>query len=92
MTRLWRTMATSSLSRTMSNDITDATFERVGHLVDEYARLCGRTNLEVTHALLASRTLQKHGYTHAQRGHLTEDQGQAAIVVLNYWIGAKTNG
>ena len=73
----------------MSNDITDATFERVGQLVDEYARLCNRTNLEVTHALLSSNTLQKHGYTHAQNGHLTEEQGKAAIEGLNYWIGAK---
>ena len=73
----------------MPDEITAETFNRVGHLIERYARLCSRTNLEVTHALLASKTLQRHGYTHAQNGHLTEDQGQAAIQVLNYWISVK---
>ena len=73
------------------SDITDKTFERVGQLVAEYARLCGHSQLEVTHALLSSKTIRKHGYTHAQKGHLTEDQGRAAIAVLHYWIRS-TNG
>ena len=71
------------------DEITDATFERVSYLIGEYARWCNRTNTEVAHALLASRTLKKHGYTHEQMGHLTETQGRAAILVLDYWIGAK---
>lgn len=72
-----------------TDEISDQTLERVGYLIGEYARLCNRTNAEVAHALLASKTLAKHGYTHAQRGHLTEGQGRAAILVLDYWIGAK---
>ena len=75
----------------MPDEITDKTFERVGYLICEYARLCGRTNAEVAHALLASKTLRTYGYTHAQKGHLTETQGRAAIRVLDFWIGAKTN-
>ena len=70
-----------------SQDITDATFERVGDLLQRYARLCGRTNTEVAHALLSSKTLRKYGYKHSQKGHLTERQGQAAIRVLDHWIG-----
>lgn len=73
----------------MSDEISDKTLERVGHLVSQYARLCDRTNTEVAHALLSSKTLRRHGYTHEQRGTLTESQGKAAIAVLNYWIGAK---
>lgn len=68
------------------DEITDETYERVGYLISEYARLCKRTNLEVTHALLASKTLRRYGYTHAQKGHITETQGRAAIQVLDYWI------
>ena len=69
--------------------ITTETSNRVGNLIGQYARMCGRTNTEVAHALLASKTLAKHGYTHEQRGSLTEEQGRAAIAVLDYWIGAK---
>ena len=50
---------------------------------------CGRTNTEVVNALLASKTLAKHGYRPEQDGHLTEEQGKAAIAVLRYWIGAR---
>ena len=71
----------------MTDEISDKTLTRVGHLICEYARLCGRTNTEVAHALLSSRTLQRHGYQHEQRGTLTEVQGQAAIAVLDHWIG-----
>lgn len=74
------------------DEITDRTYERVWQLVREYARLSGRTNTEVAHALLGSKTLRRCGYSHAQKGHLTETQGQAAIQVLSYWIGAKLNG
>lgn len=70
------------------DEITDETLERVSHLIGEYARISGRTNLEVAHALLASKTLRRHGYSHAQNGHLTEAQGRAAIQVLDFWIGA----
>lgn len=70
------------------SEITSATFERVCDLLQRYARLCGRTNTEVAHALLASKTLRKYGYEHSQKGHLTEEQGQAAIRVLDFWIGA----
>lgn len=73
----------------MPDEITDATLERVSYLIGEYARLCKRTNAEVAHALLASKTLRMHGYSHAQKGHLTETQGKAAIRVLDYWIGAR---
>lgn len=68
------------------DEITDQTLERVGYLISEYARLCKRTNTEVAHALLGSRTLKRYGYRHAQRGHLTETQGKAAIQVLDFWI------
>lgn len=73
----------------MPDEITDTTLERVGYLICEYARLCKRTNTEVAHALLASKTLRAHGYGHDQKGHLTETQGKAAIRVLDYWIGAR---
>lgn len=73
----------------MSDEISAATNERVSQLIGEYARLCGRTHTEVAHALLSTKTLAAHGYTHTQRGHLTEKQGKAAIRVLDYWIGAK---
>lgn len=68
------------------DEITDETLERVGYLISEYARLCNRTNVEVAHALLATKTLRRYGYRHAQRGHLTETQGRAAIQVLDLWI------
>lgn len=74
----------------MPDEISDQTIERVGYLIGEYARLCGRKQVEVTHALLASKTLKRYGYSHAQKGHLTETQGRAAIQVLDYWIGRKT--
>lgn len=70
-----------------SSDLTDSTHDRIWQLILEYARLCGRTPLAVTHAVLSSKTLQKHGYTHQQRGVLTERQGRAAIALLNHWIG-----
>ena len=67
--------------------ITNETHNRVWSLIQQYARLCQHTPLEVTHAVLSSKTLRKHGYTHEQRGSLTEDQGRAAVRVLDYWIG-----
>ena len=73
-------------------EITDRTFDSVSRLIGEYARLCGRTNTEVAHAMLGSKTLKKHGYEHSQKGHLTEEQGKAAIEVLDYWIAAKLEG
>ena len=69
--------------------ITTETSNRVGQLIEQCARAYGRTNTEMAHALLASKTMAKHGYTHAQKGHLSEEQGQAAIAVLNYWVGKK---
>ena len=71
------------------DEITDQTLERVGYLISEYARMCNRTNAEVAHALLGSRTLKRYGYRHAQRGHLTETQGKAAIQVLDFWIRSR---
>ena len=68
------------------DEITDQTFERVGHLVGEYAALCGRSQVEVTRALLASKTLRRHGYDPARNGILTETQGRAALLVLDFWI------
>lgn len=70
------------------DELTDKTYERVGELINRFARMRGRTNTEVAHALLSSRTLAKHGYRHEQKGRLTETQGQAAIRLLTYWIGA----
>lgn len=70
----------------MSEPITDRTGERVSHLIREYARLRGRTNTEVAYALLSSKTLKRYGYDHAQKGRLTEVQGQAAIQLLHFWI------
>ena len=72
------------------DEITDETYERVGYLISECARLCNRTNVEVAHALLATKTLRHYGYDHAQKGHLTETQGRAAIQVLDFWIRRKT--
>ena len=73
----------------MPDEITDRTTERIGHLIGEYAHLCGRSLAEVAYALVKSKTLRRHGYSHAQRGHLTETQGQAAIRVLEFWIRSK---
>ena len=77
------------MATAMADEITDKTFERVGHLICEYARLCNRTNREVALALLSSKTLRRYGYSHAQQGHLTETQGKAAIQVLDFWIRIK---
>ena len=56
-------------------------------LTHKYARLCGHTCLEVTEAVLRSKTLQNMGYEHEiQQGRLFEDQAQAACEVLMYWI------
>lgn len=71
------------------DEISDKTLERVGYLIQEYARMCNRTNTEVAHALLSSKTLKRYGYDHAQKGHLTEQQGRAAIQVLDFWIGSR---
>lgn len=71
-------------------EVEDETFGCVCRLVDRYALKCGRSRREVARALLASRTLAKHGYTEKQGGALTEDQGQAACRLLEYWIGAST--
>ena len=73
----------------MPDEISDQTLERVGYLICEYARLCGRTNTEVAHALLGSKTLKRYGYCHAQKGHLSETQGKAAIQVLDFWIRSR---
>jgi hypothetical protein len=64
------------------------TLERISELVKKYADMRGRTQTEVARALLGTKTLKKHGYTDRQQGRLTEVQGQAAIAVLEYWIGA----
>ena len=71
------------------DEITDQTYERVSYLICEYARMCNRTNAEVAHALLASKTLRRYGYRHEQQGHLTEAQGRAAIQVLDFWIRSR---
>lgn len=71
------------------DEATDATLERLSDRMQTYARLCGRTNLEVAQALLASKTLAKHGYTHEQRGHLTEQQAHAGVLLLDHWIARK---
>ena len=71
------------------DEATDATLERLSYLMQRYACMCNRTNLEVVQALLASKTLKKHGYTHEQKGHLTEQQARAGVLLLDYWIGAK---
>ena len=78
------------MASAMADEITDRTLERVSYLICEYARLCDRTNTEVAHALLSSKTLRRYGYSHAQKGHLTEAQGRAAIQVLDFWIRSKS--
>lgn len=71
------------------DDITDETLERVGILVTDLARPCGRTNTETARAVLQSETLRRHGYTDEQDGHLTESQGRAAIALLEHWIARR---
>lgn len=71
------------------DEATDQTLERLGYLMQQYASLCGRTNTEVAHALLASKTLANQGYTHEQRGHLTERQARAGVLLLDHWIARK---
>ena len=66
-------MTSIGLSR-MDSDITGPTFERVSDLVNEYARLVGRTHTEVAHALLSSNTLKKYGYTTSRRATLPRDR------------------
>lgn len=73
----------------MPDEISEETSERVSRLIGEYARLCGRTNTEVAHALLCSKTLRRLGYRHAQMGRLTEAQGWVATKVLAFWIRSK---
>ena len=70
-------------------EATDATLERLSDLMQQYASMCNRTNLEVAQALLASKTLKMHGYRHEQKGHLTEQQAKAGVLLLDYWIGVK---
>lgn len=77
------------MARSLMDEATDATLERLGNLMQQYAAMCQRTNTEVAHALLASKTLAKHGYTHEQRGHLTEQQAHAGVLLLDHWIARK---
>ncbi len=67
----------------------DDALECLGDLMRRYARMRGMTVTDVARAMLASKTLAAHGYRHAQKGSLTEDQANAAIRMLHYWIGAK---
>lgn len=71
------------------DEATDQTLERLGYLMQQYATLCERTNTEVAHALLASKTLAMQGYKHEQKGHLTERQARAGILLLDLWIRKK---
>lgn len=73
----------------LSMTASDRSLARVSRLIAEYAKLCGRTNTEVALALLGSKTLARSGYVKEQKGRLTEEQAQAAIAVLDYWIGAR---
>ena len=66
--------------------ISVATMNSVCVLIDEYAKLCGHSSVEIVNALLASKTLARHGYTAGQQGNLTEEQGLAAVAVLEHWI------
>lgn len=79
------------MARSLMDEATDATLERLGNLMQQYAAMCQRTNTEVAHALLGSKTLARHGYTHEQRGHLTEQQAHAGVLLLDHWIGVKAN-
>lgn len=67
--------------------ISAETSRSLSRLICEYARLRGRANTEVAYAVLSSKALKRNGYRHAQRGRLTEEQGRAAIHVLECWIG-----
>lgn len=53
-------------------------------LIAEFAHMRGRTCLEVTRAVLATRTLANLGYL--GNGHLTQRQCEAAIAILRNWI------
>lgn len=57
-------------------------------LVRQFAAMRGKTCLEVTEALLATRTLANHGYRGG--GRLSQVQCQAAIAILEVWIGRCT--
>ena len=71
-------------------DATDEQLECISRLIGTYAQMKHVTNTQVAHALVSSKTLAKHHYTHAQKGHLTADQAQADIGVLHFWIDAAT--
>lgn len=65
-------------------DASDYSLEHAQSLVVEYARMRGRTCLEVTKAVLSTRTLQELGY--AGDGHLTQRQCDAFVRILESWI------
>ena len=67
----------------------DDALECLGDLMRCYARMRGMTVTSVTRAVLASKTLATHGYQHAQKGNLTQDQANAAVRMLHYWIGVE---
>ena len=62
-----------------------ASLERLSGLIRQFADMRGKTCLEVTEALLATRTLANHGYKGG--GRLSQVQCQAAIAILEVWIG-----
>lgn len=64
----------------------------VDHLVHCYAEIKGKTYLDVTRAVLSSKTLAAHGYLPSQNGLLTLDQLRAAVQLLWYWIGVEISG
>lgn len=70
-------------------DATQDTQDRLFRLIQQYAHACGRTATEVAHAVLASKTLRMQGYSHEQKGVLTERQARAAILLLDHWISKK---
>lgn len=63
--------------------------DRAIDLAYVFARMRGRTCLEVVKAVLATRTLARLGYKGG--GHLTQHQCDAAIAILEIWIG-RANG
>lgn len=68
-----------------------ASIKSLNHLSDlvrQFADMRGRTCLEVMRAVLATRTLANHGYTGG--GRLSQIQCQAAIAILEVWIGRST--
>ena len=70
----------------------EASAESLNRAIDlayEFARMRGRTCLEVIRAVLATRTLARLGYR--GDGHLTQDQCDAAIEILGIWI-MRANG